>query len=444
MTTPAAPVRVTDAEARKVAFGAFVGTALEWYDFFLYGTAASLVFNRLFFTSGDPVLATLAAFASFAVGFAARPIGAVIFGHLGDRVGRRRCLIITVTMIGVVTGVIGLLPSYFSIGVAAPVLLTLLRLLQGVAVGGEWGGAVTLAVEHAPIERRGRYAAMPQIGSPIGTLLSSGAFLAVSTLPPASFDSWGWRLPFLAAFPLLYIALWLRRRVGESPLFEQLLKEDEVASSPVRDVVLRTFPQLLIGACACFLGVGGFYLATTFVISYGTGTLHLPRSLMLTATLVAAVVEIAVLVAGGRLAERYGPARITVAGGLISAVVAFPMFWLIDTRASALVVLAVTLGVACLSIPYAVSGPLLADLFPAQLRYSGIALSSNAAGFVSGFVPLLATAVLAGTGGGSWSAALLLIVIALITTVAGVLAPRLSLGHDEVRTHDRANEQAHD
>jgi MFS family permease len=385
----------------------------------------------------------MGAFASFAVGFAARPIGAVIFGHLGDRVGRRRCLIITVTLIGVVTGVIGLLPSYFSIGVAAPVLLTLLRLLQGVAVGGEWGGAVTLAVEHAPIERRGRYAAMPQIGSPIGTLLSSGAFLAVSTLPPASFDAWGWRLPFLAAFPLLYIALWLRRRVGESPLFEQLLEEDEVASSPVRDVVLRAFPQLLIGACACFLGVGGFYLATTFVISYGTGTLHLPRSLMLTATLVAAVVEIAVLVAGGRLAERYGPARITVAGGLISAVVAFPMFWLIDTRGPGLVIFGVTLGVACLSIPYAVSGPLLADLFPARLRYSGIALSSNTAGIASGFVPLLATALQAASGGGSWSAALLLIVIALITTLGGLLAPRLSLSHDEVSVTDRADGHAH-
>jgi MFS family permease len=403
-------VTVTDAEARKVAFGAFVGTALEWYDFFLYGTAASLVFNRLFFTSGSPAVATLGAFASFAVGFAARPFGAILFGHLGDRIGRRRCLIITVTMIGVVTGVIGLLPGFVSIGVAAPVLLTLLRLVQGIAVGGEWGGAVTLAVEHAPIERRGRYAVMPQIGSPIGTLLSSGAFLAVSALPPASFDSWGWRLPFLAAFPLLYVALWIRRRVGESPLFE----------------------QLLVGACACLLGVGGFYLATTFVISYGTGTLHLSRSLMLTATLVAAALEIGVLVAGGRLAERFGPARITVAGGLVSVLVAFPMFWLIDSRGAGLVVLGVALGVACLSIPYAVSGPLLADLFPAKLRYSGLALSSNIAGIVSGFVPLLATALQAATGGGSWSAAVLLIVIALITTLGGALAPRLSLSRDEV------------
>jgi len=222
---------VTDAEARKVAFGAFVGTALEWYDFFLYGTAASLVFNRLYFATGDPLIATLAAFASFAVGFAARPLGAVIFGHLGDRIGRRKCLLLTVTIIGIVTALIGVLPDYASIGVAAPVLLTLLRLLQGVAVGGEWGGAVTLAVEHAPPGRRGRYAAMPQIGSPVGTLLSSGAFLAVSTLPPAAFDAWGWRIPFLAAFPLLGVALWLRRQVEESPLFEKMLAEDARAWS---------------------------------------------------------------------------------------------------------------------------------------------------------------------------------------------------------------------
>jgi MFS family permease len=330
-----------------------------------------------------------------------------------------------VAVIGVVTGLIGLLPDYFSIGVAAPVLLTLLRMLQGVAVGGEWGGAVTLAVEHAPKEHRGRYAAMPQIGSPIGTLLSSGAFFAVALLPPESFDAWGWRIPFLAAFPLLYIAIWLRRRVEESPLFEQLLREDEVASSPVTDVFRRAFPQLMVGAGSAFLGIGGFYLITTFVISYGTSTLGMDRSLLLGATLVAAAVEIVVLIIGGRLAEIYGPGRITVIGGLISALVAF---------AAALVILGVTLAVACLSIPYAVSGALLTDLFPARLRYSGVALSANVAGIVSGFVPLLATGLLGASGGRSWSPALLLVVIALITAGCGAMAPRMSLGHDAVVT----------
>ncbi|MBN6039016.1 MFS transporter [Amycolatopsis sp. 195334CR] len=432
--SPTGAATVTDAEARKVAFGAFVGTALEWYDFFLYGTASSLVFNRLYFATDDAVVATLAAFASFAVGFAARPLGAVIFGHLGDRIGRKKCLIITVTMIGVVTTLIGVLPSYLSIGVAAPILLTLFRLLQGVAVGGEWGGAVTLAVEHAPPERRGRYAAMPQIGSPVGTLLSSGAFLAVSTLPAESFDSWGWRLPFLAAFPLLGVALWLRRRVEESPLFEKLLEEDERASSPVRQVFTTAWPQLLVGAGTALLGVGGFYLITTFVISYGTATLGMPRWLLLTATLVAAAVEIVVLIAGGRLAERYGPARVTVAGALGSALVAFPAFWLIDTTAGLAVITGVTLVTALLSVPYAVSGALLTELFPARLRYSGVALSANIAGVASGFVPLAATALLTLGGGSSVLPTLLLIAISLVTCGCGLAAPRLFAGRDEVKT----------
>ena len=324
--------KVTDAEARRIAFAAFVGTALEWYDYFLYGTAASIVFNRLYFTTGDPLVATLAAFASFAVGFVARPVGAVVFGHVGDRFGRRRSLIITVAMIGVVTGMIGLLPDFATIGVAAPVLLTLLRVLQGVAVGGEWGGAVTLAVEHAPPERRGRYAALPQVGSPIGTLLSSGAFTLVSLMPPAAFDAWGWRLPFLAAIPLLFVALYLRRRVEESPLFTELLAQHERASLPVVEVFRKSAGRVLVGLCASLLGVGGFYLLTTFVISYGTETLGLPRSLMLGATLVAAALEIAILLAFGRLAERLGPGAVCVVGSIALAVAAFPVFWLVDTQ----------------------------------------------------------------------------------------------------------------
>ncbi|MDD7966624.1 MFS transporter [Actinomycetospora lemnae] len=440
--TPASSPAPTSADARRVAVGAFVGTALEWYDFFLYGTAASLVFNRLFFATDDAVVATLAAFASFAVGFVARPLGGVIFGHLGDRIGRRACLLITVVMIGAVTGLIGVLPGFADIGVAAPVLLTLLRLLQGVAVGGEWGGAITLAVEHAPPEKRGRYAAMPQIGSPVGTLLSSGAFLLVALLPPEDFDAWGWRIPFLVAFPLLGVALWLRRRVEESPLFDRLLAEDARASAPVRDVVVRAWPGLLVGAGSALLGVGGFYLATTFVISYATGDLDLPRPLVLGATLVAAVVEIGVLVLGGRLAERFGAARVTVAGGIASALVALPMFWLLDARNGVAVVLGVTLGVAMLSIPYAVSGDLLARLFPARLRYSGIALAANLAGIVSGFVPLVATAVLAAAGGRSWAPGLLLVGIALVTVVSGLLAPRLYVPDAEMTTEGVAAPRA--
>lgn len=432
-TNSTTSVVVNEHEAKRVAFAAFVGTALEWYDYFLYGTAAALVFNQLFFVTNDPLVSTIAAFASFAVGFLARPVGAILFGHLGDRIGRRKTLIVTVVLIGFATGAIGLLPTFAAIGVAAPVLLTLLRLLQGVAVGGEWGGAVTLAVEHAPIEHRGRYAALPQIGSPIGTLLSSGAILGVSLMSQGTFEAWGWRLPFLLAFPLLYVALYLRRRVEESPLFEQMLREDELASSPVKSVVGGAFPQLLVGAGSTLLGVGGFYLATTFVISYGTGTLGVDKSVLLTATLVAAVVEIGVLIAGGRLAERYGAGPVTVAGGLVSALAAFPVFWMIDTANAVAIVLAITLVVACLSVPYAVSGVLLTNLFPASLRYSGVALSANLAGVVSGFVPLAATAALAASGEESWAPALMLVGIALVTTISGWVAPKISLGHDAVR-----------
>lgn len=412
------------AEARKVAFGAFVGTALEWYDFFLFGTAASLVFDRLFFVSDNDAASTMAAFASFGVGFAARPVGAVVFGRMGDRVGRKKTLILTVVMIGIATALIGVLPTYASVGVAAPLMLTALRLVQGLAVGGEWGGAVTLAIEHAPPEQRGRFGAMPQIGSPIGTLISSGAFLLVGLLPKESFDAWGWRLPFLFAIPLLGIALYLRMRIEESPLFERMVEQEELAKTPVRDVFSRCTPQLLIGAGSTLLGVGGFYLVTTYVISYGTKTLGLPKSLLLTGTLLAAVVEVLILIVFGRMVERFGAGRVTFYGGVASALVAIPTFALIDTRNYVVVVLAIVVAIAFLSIPYAASGVLLTSLFPASLRYSGVALSANIAAVISGFVPFLATGAFALAGDRSIAPAGLLVVLALITAVCGLMAGR--------------------
>ncbi|MET8573598.1 MFS transporter [Streptomyces sp. NPDC005012] len=418
-------VVVSEKDAGRVAFASFVGTALEWYDYYLFGTAAAIVFNRLYFTSLNPTAATLAAFATFGVGFAARPIGAVVFGWLGDRIGRRPALLITVVMIGVATGLIGLLPGYATIGIAAPLLLVLLRLLQGIAVGGEWGGAVTLAVEHAPPAKRARYAALPQIGSPVGTLLSSGAFTLVLLMPEDTFDSWGWRLPFLAAFPMLLIAVYIRRRVEESPLFEELLKQDERTKVPAVAVFRTAWRRLLIAIVSALLGVGGFYILTTFVISYGADTLGLSRSLMVNATLVAAVVEIAVILVVGRYADRLGPGRVTFWGGLASALIAFPVFWMIDTENAALVVLAVTLGIACLSVAYAVSGALLTELFPANLRYSGVALAYNLAGALTGFLPFAATALLDMSGGASWPVGLLLVGLSLATALGGFYGERM-------------------
>ena len=429
-TQPAGDVTVpivSGADAGKIARAAFVGTALEWYDYFLFGTAAAIVFNRLFFTTLDPTAATLAAFATFGVGFAARPLGAVLFGYIGDRVGRRPALLITIVAIGAATGLIGVLPDFGSIGLAAPVMLAVLRLVQGLAVGGEWGGAMTIAVEHAPLEKRGRYAALVQVGSPVGTLMSSGAFALVLLLPAEVFDSWGWRLPFLAAFPLLLIALYIRLKVEESPIFHELVKLEERAKIPAVDVFRQAWGRLIVAIAAAFLGVGGFYIMTTFVISYGTNTLGLDRGLMVNATLIAAVVQIGVILVMGRISEKVGPGRMTFIGGLVTAAAAFPLFWMIDTRNPLAVVLAVTLGIALISVAYSVTGALLTELFPPRLRYSGVALGYNLAGALSGFLPLIAIALLGFSDGGSWTAALLLIAVSLITAVGGFFGERLRL-----------------
>lgn len=419
-------LKVDPKEVARIAWAAFAGTMLEWYDYFLFGTAAALVFDYLFFTEMNDTAAVLAAFGTFGVGFAARPIGAFVFGMLGDRWGRRPTLILSIVLIGAATGVIGMLPTYQNIGLAAPVLLVVLRLFQGLAVGGEWGGATTIAIEHAPPEKRARYASMVQLGSPAGTLLSSGAFALVLLLPGDVVDVWGWRLPFLAAFPLLAIALWIRLKVEESPVYEQLAQLDDRPKAPALQVFTKSFGRLVVAIAAALLGVGGFYLLNTHVISYTTTMLDVERQSVVNATLIAAVVQMIVVVICGRIAERLGPGRVTFIGGILTALAAWPLFMMIDTGSVWAITVAISAGIGLLTITYSVTGALLAELFPVEQRYSGVSLGYNLAGALTGFLPFIATWM---TGLQStptvMPAVVLLVVVSLLTALGGLIGEKL-------------------
>ena len=408
---------------RKAARAAFVGTAMEWYDYYLFGTAASLVFSSLYFSSLTPVSATLASLATFGVGFAARPLGALAFGWMGDRLGRKPALTVTIVVIGVATGLIGLLPDFAAIGIAAPILLVLLRLTQGVAVGGEWSGAVTLAYEHADPAKKNWYASLPQLGSPVGALISSAAFSLALQLPAGDFQSWGWRIPFLAAFPMLAIAAYIRNQVDESPAFEATRRaEGQRTPFPGAEVFRREPGTLCIAVMGALLGVGGYYLMTTFVINYGTRVLGLPSSLMVNAAVAASALEFLVILFVGSIADRYSPARLTLIGAAIVAGLAIPIFSLIASKDPTLVVVAMMAGIGAVASVYAVAGAWLTGLFPTRYRYSGVALAYNLAGVLAGFLPFTATALLEASGEQPWAPAFLLIGVSFVTIAGAALS----------------------
>jgi MFS transporter, MHS family, shikimate and dehydroshikimate transport protein len=408
-------------EFSRIVWASTIGTIIEWYDFLIYGTAAALVFNKLFFPTLDPLAGTLAAFATYAVGFGARPLGGIIFGHYGDRLGRKAMLTLTMLIMGVGTFLIGCLPSYGSIGIWAPILLVALRVLQGIGVGGEWGGAVLMVVEHAPAGRRGLYGSLVQIGFPAGIAASTGTFLLLSSLPESSFLAWGWRIPFLISSILVGVGLFIRLRIAETPAFEKLQDEQKVAPMPLAVLFADHKRELLISVGLKVSEVAWVYIMTVFVITYGTGQLGLPKSLILNAILGAALLEFITMPFFGWMSDIVGRRAMFIAGSLLSAVCAFAVFTLLDTRNPTIVVVSIAVIV---SITHAMMfGPeaaYLPELFGTKTRYTGCSIGCQVAAAISGgLAPVVATGLL-GWSGSTWPISIYLVVLAAITLVSAL------------------------
>lgn len=406
MNTQHEPAGSETTGARKgyvtAGLASMMGTTIEWYDFFLYGTAAALIFNKIFFPSFDPITGTMAAFATYSVGFFARPLGGIVFGHFGDRVGRKSMLLITLLMMGIPTILIGLIPSYDRIGYWAAVLLVIMRFLQGIAVGGEWGGAVLMAVEHAPPGRKGFFGSLPQAGVAPGLILSSLAMGAVAKLPEADMLSWGWRIPFLASVILLLVGWFIRVKVAESPDFERMEDRGRKVGIPVIEV-LRKYPrETLVVVGARLAEVTWFYTTVTFALAYATGTLGIPRTVMLDATIWGAMAALVMMPVCGMLGDRIGHKWVFMIGtaGIVACAPLFfdflhtrEVFWI-----NAAAVMAIGLVYACL---YGPEGSLFSSQFPPEVRYTGISLAVQVSGAIGGgLAPIVATWLLS-KGNGS-------------------------------------------
>ena len=410
---------------RTIVAASAIGTTIEWYDFLIYATAASLVLNKLFFPTDDPLVGKLISISTVGVGFFARPFGAVILSHFGDRLGRKSPLIVTMVSMGLATTLIGLLPSYASIGIAAPILLVACRLVQGIAVGGEWGGAVLIATEHSPPDKRGFYGSLVQIGFPLGMSLGTASFFALGYLDDKQFMSWGWRIPFLASAALVAIGIFVRLRIGETPDFKRVVSEGKISRVPVLDAIRLHPKDLLIGLGARITEISWIYVLTIFGLSYAVTTLALPRSLILGAIALGAAVELITIPLFGHLSDRVGRRPIYLLGCVAAICLSFPIFWALATRDSFAVILAFVVGMSVgHGIMYGVQASFLSEMFPSNLRYTGASLGYQiAAPIGGGLVPLAAAAVVELTDGATWPVWLLMILIAL-TTVFAVLAAR--------------------
>ena len=433
MTTQSRAGRIDPAQLRRVAVASAVGTTIEWYDYFIYSTAAALIFGSQFFSALSPASGTLAAFATLGVGFLARPIGGVVWGHFGDRIGRKAMLVASLLVMGLATVGVGLLPTYEQVGVLAPVLLVVLRLLQGLSAGGEWGGAALMAVEHAPDGRRGRYGSFAQIGVPAGLILAQLVFAGVgNALSDEQFASWGWRVPFLLSIVLVGVGLYVRLSVEESPVFRALRADRARSASPIVEV-FRQRPRALAVASISFIAntaIGYVFLA--YLLSYGTSVLKVSRNLMLLVVIVGSVSWLISIVAAAIWSDRIGRRPVYLVGSVLLVLWPIPFFLLVDTRSAALMIIAVVVLTIGLGASYGPQSALFAELFEARYRYSGASFS-YAVGAVlgGGFAPLIATALQTSTGT-SLSVSAYMIAVGLVSLVAVWAMPE-TMGRDVSR-----------
>jgi MHS family shikimate/dehydroshikimate transporter-like MFS transporter len=407
----------------RVIVASFIGTTIEWYDFFLYGTAAALVFQHLFFPKMDPLAGTLSAYGTFAVGFVARPLGGIIFGHFGDRVGRKTTLVWSLLIMGVATALIGLIPTYDTIGVWSPILLVFLRFMQGIGVGGEWGGAVLLAVEHSGGNRRGFHGAWPQMGVPAGLLLSTGVFATVNGhLSEGAFLSWGWRIPFLVSVVLIAIGLFIRLRILETPVFEKQRETNRESRAPLLDVFRQHPREVLVGMGMRFAQNVLFYVYTVFVLSYGEKTLGYSRSALLRGIVAVSVLGLVSIPFWSYLSDRIGRKPVYLAGAIIALASAFPFFWILGSG-PAHIALAMILGMNLgHDMMYGPMAAYFSELFGTHVRYSGASFVYQLTSvFSGGLAPFIATLLLARHGVNAVAA--YVAICCVITLVATVFAP---------------------
>ena len=420
MDTQGVPVRRES--VRRVALASMIGTTIEWYDFFIYGTASALVFGRLFFPNFSELAGTLAAFGSFAVGFIARPVGGLVFGHIGDRIGRKSTLVLTLMMMGLATFAMGLMPTFAVIGIWAPILMVALRFLQGMAVGGEWGGAVLMAVEHSGKKRRGFFGSFAQVGSALGGLMSTGMFLLMQQLPEEDFVAWGWRVPFLISIVLVAVGLFIRLRITESPEFVRVKETRRTVKVPVVELLRKDIRNVLLAA-GLYLAHGVlFYAMTVYTLAYTTSEYGLEKNQYLVGVTAAGAVQCLTIPLMGLLSDRLGRRPVVIFGTLFIAAFAIPLNFMITSQVAALAWLAVVISI-CIghNAVYSPTAALYSEMFPANVRYSGASIGYQLGGAIAGFVPLVATALVGAAGGAYWPIPALIAAAALIGFVCVLL-----------------------